>query len=137
MKGLLVLATVASALLAVDSALAIQPDRDGSYRLSCENIYWSGDVLHANCRRINGSWAHTTMVDANRCLGGLDNIDGELRCDPTPRGSFWQTCVNVDWSGPTLRAECRTRAGNWMHSSIDLFFCRAEVWNNDGHLTCN
>jgi hypothetical protein len=137
MKNAVALAGIATALLTTGSALAIQPDRDGSYRQSCENIYWEGNVLHANCRRMNGTWVHTTMPDANRCLGGLDNIDGYLRCDTTPKGSFWDSCVNVGWSGRTLWADCRSRSGNWRHTSIDLFFCRTEVWNNDGYLTCN
>lgn len=53
----------------------------GSYLQSCRSVRTQGDAITATCRRSDGSWARTTMHDADRCRGGVANIDGRLACN--------------------------------------------------------
>lgn len=59
----------------IDGELKVtDPDKPSSFHLSCTEISIDGDVLSANCERIDGSLNKTSIV-----LNGLENIDGELK----------------------------------------------------------
>lgn len=50
-----------------------------NYQLSCSNIHSRGNVLLANCRRINGTAKRTSIV-----LQGIENINGVLKYTSSP-----------------------------------------------------
>ena len=52
-----------------------------SFQQSCRNIRSHGDSLTALCRRMDGSWARTTMHNTGRCVGGIANSKGRLVCN--------------------------------------------------------
>lgn len=52
----------------------------GSYRLTCRDIERRGDRLNAVCQNTDGNWNSTWLEDIDRCVGEIENIDGNLRC---------------------------------------------------------
>ncbi|MDM5176620.1 hypothetical protein PO883_05350 [Massilia sp. DJPM01] len=68
--------------------VAAQTIPNGSYQLSCNNIFVIGDLLRANCKRLSGAQQVTTMDKVDACLnatrqyGDIGNIDGNLVCLP-------------------------------------------------------
>ena len=76
-KSGLVAAAMLMSLAAVPAQAQGVPG--GSYARTCNNIHMQGDQLVANCRRMDGSWAHSS-VSAHRCPGGVSNMDGRLTC---------------------------------------------------------
>lgn len=46
-------------------------------------------------------------------------------------GGAWTTCYDFAYSGTTLSAECKTIAGNYQYTSINL---ESHIGNNDGSL---
>jgi hypothetical protein len=53
----------------------------GSYARTCTNIQLYGGQVVADCRGTDGNWNRTTLHGADRCVGGLANIDGRLACN--------------------------------------------------------
>lgn len=54
-----------------------------------------------------------------------------------PAGSYQQSCRNVYAQGDRLQAECQTREGRWLRTTLDdVDSCRGEIVNTDGNLTC-
>ena len=51
------------------------------------------------------------------------------------RGSFVQSCRDIDQDGAYLAASCRMRGGGYARSRIDTRSCRS-IGNRDGRLTC-
>jgi hypothetical protein len=54
-----------------------------------------------------------------------------------PPGSYQQTCRDIQVSGDTLQALCRTRDGRWVWSSLAAPDTCTEIANIDGQLTCS
>ena len=97
----------------------------GNFSQSCYNSSVSGSVLSSTCRRINGSYNHTS-INLNRYI---ENVDGGLTWQ---YGNFSQTCDGTGLYTPSVMAsECKTRAGNFVPSSIDL---DQHIANIDGTL---
>lgn len=65
--------------LTAGSALA-QPEPDGSFTDSCQNIQVRNGDLRAQCRTANGNWNWTTLDDYEQCDGDIANLNGELVC---------------------------------------------------------
>ena len=59
----------------------------GSYLDSCTRVGMDGDRLIADCRRADGGW-HRTVLDVNRCVGDIGNINGQLSCNRGPGGGY-------------------------------------------------
>jgi hypothetical protein len=76
-------AMLLSAVAAPAHAQGVPP---GSYLRSCQNVETQGDRLVADCRRTDGSWGRTALGDADRCVGGIANMDGRLTCNHADRG---------------------------------------------------
>lgn len=136
----------------------------GSYADTCRNIYMQGDQLVAECQKRNGDWRRTSLDDADRCRGGIVNIDGRLACGGDngygygrddrgyrggyyrdrggwqggyPPGDYVQTCRNISMQGNQLVAECQKRNGDWRRTSLDnVDLCTDQIVNNDGRLIC-
>ena len=70
----------------------------GSYLNSCTAVRMEGGSLVATCRRANGGERRTTLSDARSCVGGIDNVNGELRCNRA--GGAPQTGYGASGPGP-------------------------------------
>lgn len=119
----------------------------GSYQNSCRNIHVERRTLVAECRDRGGRWRYTELDDYRRCKGDIANDKGVLECrgsghdwddvqDELPRGSWRASCRNFHVQGRVLYADCRTRGGRWIQTSLDLRRCRQDVRNDDGRLVC-
>jgi hypothetical protein len=97
-----------------------------SFQNSCRNISIAGSTLSAECRRINGSFAQTSIL-----LRGIANIDGRLTAgNLNTASSFQDSCSNIQITGVTLTAACRRMNGSFQNSSILL----PGIHNRDGVL---
>lgn len=52
----------------------------GSYLQTCSDAHMEPGRLVASCRRVDGRWNRTALAEPYRCGGGIDNINGVLRC---------------------------------------------------------
>jgi hypothetical protein len=133
---------------------------EGTYAQSCKNIRVRYNTLYARCKTMSGQWIDTSLNDFNRCTGGIGNFDGQLRCGTGygdgdrdrdrdhdgdrdrdrgygPRGSYTQTCRDIQVNGYSLRARCQTSDGRWLDTSLDDYNqCVGEIVNDEGHLEC-
>jgi CVNH domain len=131
----------------------------GTYVQSCAPIYVRGDDLRARCQTRDGRWVWTSLDGFERCHGDVINIDGQLRCGEgdrddhrggdrddhgggdrdrgLPRGTYVQTCKDIEIQGDRLHARCQTRDGRWEWTDLDDFRRCGDVTNVDGHLVCS
>ena len=87
-----------------------------SYQLSCRGIGVSGARLLAQCRRMDGSWADTSIH-----IRGINNINGVLQSDGTEQPSTFQlTCIHIHVAGDMLSAQCRRVDGSYQQTSIAI-----------------
>jgi len=112
----------------------------GSYQLTCRQISVDAANLYAQCRRKDGSWNGAVLKQYKTCRPGIDNIDGNLRCDHnvvgSPPGSYARTCRNELVSQGRLVAECRSRDGHYRKTELDVGGCKGDISNQDGVLAC-
>jgi CVNH domain len=64
-----------------------QPAPQGSYLNSCTHIGMDRDRLIADCRREDGHWQRT-VLDIDRCVGDIANINGHLSCNRGVREGY-------------------------------------------------
>ena len=93
-----------------------QPAPQGSYLNSCTHVGMDRDQLIADCRRPDGGW-HKTVLDINRCVGDIANINGQLTCNRGP-GEGYGASRQENWRegyGSSRRDEWRDeqRARCW------------------------
>ncbi len=87
-----------------------------TFQDSCRNIAIAGNTLSAECRRIDGSFARTSIL-----LRGVANNDGTLTLvNLGSPSSFQNSCSNIQITGVTLTAACRRMNGSSRDSSILL-----------------
>lgn len=132
---------VASLLWLPTKASAMVDDYPpGSYQQSCRDLRMRGDRLEGQCQRTDGGWNHTSLRAVERCIGDIDNIDGQLTCNRNvarPGGNYAQSCRDIRMRYNTLYARCQNRDGRWVDTALDGFLqCRAGVENVDGQLRC-
>ena len=80
----MVIGTLAAALvvgISYGQPAQAQGTPPGSYLSSCTDVRMEGGSLVATCRRANGGERRTALSDARNCVGGIDNVNGELRCN--------------------------------------------------------
>ena len=53
-----------------------------------------------------------------------------------PRGSYVQTCQNIQIAGNQLRAQCQKKNGKWRDTSLSNFWGCREIENDNGKLKC-
>lgn len=53
---------------------------NGSYTQTCQNVQMNGNTLQASCQKKNGKLRNTSLSNANRCNGDIQNDNGKLRC---------------------------------------------------------
>jgi len=52
---------------------------NGSYALTCRNSVVQGDVLSAECQKINGQWVPSKLTGFQGFQGNISNCDGQLK----------------------------------------------------------
>ena len=123
----------------------------GDYAASCRDMRMRFGWLYARCQTSDGNWVDTSLP-AGRCNGGISNINGQLTCANIssrdwgsggdvlrlygPRGSYRETCRDVQVSGNQLRARCQTTTGDWVSSSLKFGNCVGDIVNDNGRLEC-
>jgi hypothetical protein len=155
--GRLSLGLSAALFLCATSAMA-QPEPDGTFTESCQNIQVRNGDLRAQCRAVNGSLNWTTLDDYEQCDGDIANLNGELVCrggaddrgrdrdndrdrdgsrGSLPDGSYRQSCRDIRTDDGDLFAECRDRQGRYQDSELENYRrCDGEIVNDDGDLRC-
>ncbi|HKF23094.1 MAG TPA: CVNH domain-containing protein [Candidatus Angelobacter sp.] len=124
----------------------------GDYSASCRDIRMRFGWLYARCQNRGGSWVETSLPGFGRCTSGISNIDGQLVCNANqgrdwdhdgddrrrygPRGSYRETCRDIEVRGDQIRARCQDVGGNWIPSSLDFDRCVGDIVNDNGHLAC-
>lgn len=134
--------------------VAIPPP--GSYRQSCVDVEFNGDLLYGACRTRAGNLHRSTLaLIVSFCASNSDisNLDGVLHCVATPGtygaghakpgGAYWQTCdaeltvVNLVYPN-LLSYVCRDRANRNVSGQLDMSACdlRYGIINRNGNLVC-
>ena len=135
----------------------------GGYTQTCRDVRVRYGALRARCQDRTGAWVDTSLDTFSRCNGVIQNIDGQLRCVTNherdhdryrdgdrdrdhdgdrdrrnaPRGSYSESCREIETRGDLLRAVCQTVNGNWVESRInDYDRCIGDIVNDDGRLEC-
>lgn len=122
----------------------------GDYQLTCRDIRNDGNVLKANCQKVDGGW-RSTSLDTRSCRNQIVNEDGRLRCAAggghgygpggwqggIPPGDYRLTCENIRVNGQRLDASCQKTDGSWRNTSLENFSrCGDRISNVDGRLRC-
>lgn len=124
----------------------------GDYAASCRDMRMRFGWLYAHCQTTDGNWVDTSLP-AGRCNGGISNINGQLTCTNIsaqdwdrggnigrlygPRGSYRETCRDIQVSRNRLRARCQTASGNWVNTALDNYgSCAGDIVNDNGQLGC-
>lgn len=73
--------------------------------------------------------------------GPIHNDNGNLTCDQShdnwlPRGSYKDSCRDMNVEGDELWARCQRQDGGWRQSSIDFRNCYRDITNDNGRLVC-
>ncbi|MBW4592324.1 MAG: CVNH domain-containing protein [Brasilonema angustatum HA4187-MV1] len=107
------------ALLATSTLVGINSPANATpkgYQRSCNHISVYGNILSAQCSRINGSFNKTSIV-----LRGIENVNGTLRVtDPNKVSNYQFTCQNISIRGNNLKAACNRRNGTPQWTSTVL-----------------
>jgi hypothetical protein len=67
----------------------------GLYLNSCTHVGMDRDRLIADCRRADGRWQRT-VLDVDRCVGDIANVNGHLSCKPGAREGYGSS-RSEDW----------------------------------------
>ena len=107
-------AALVAVFIPIVCAGAAQAQSPSSYQMSCTHIGVAGSTLFANCRRINGSFNHTSIL-----IPGIENINGVLKFNGMDQASSFQnSCSAIGVAGKTLFANCRRIDGGFTRTSI-------------------
>jgi hypothetical protein len=133
----------------------------GTYVQTCRDIRMRYNTLWARCQTSNGQWVDTSLNNFTQCQN-IVNIEGHLQCGgygndrdrdrdrdhdgdrnggwrggSAPRGSYTQTCRDIQVRGDDLRARCQTTDGRWLDTSLDGYNrCVGDIVNDEGRLEC-
>jgi CVNH domain len=103
-------------------------DRDHDYGRDRDHDH-DGDRGHDRDRDRDGEHDRDRDYDRDR--------DHDYDRGYAPRGSYSQTCREIQTEGNSLRAVCQTMSGNWVGTSLNgLNQCVGEIVNDDGRLEC-
>lgn len=124
----------------------------GTYSRTCQNIRMNGNMLSANCQKVDGGWRNTS-IDYRSCRGSqIINDNGVLRCSGgenrggwhaggweggLPPGDYKRTCQNMYMEGDKLSGTCQKADGGWNNTSLrNVSQCRTRIVNENGNLIC-
>jgi len=114
----------------------------GSYKKSCKDIQLMvGNVLWAMCEKRDGTYQKSTL-QLSQCEGDISNDNGRLTCKKKPgkrppKGSYQNSCKDIQVDGNQLRAKCRKRNGSWNNTKINYKKCSGDIRNDNGELRCD
>ncbi|KAJ7869708.1 hypothetical protein B0H14DRAFT_3440452 [Mycena olivaceomarginata] len=129
---------LSSAILALCTTGALAtpvklPVADTAFSATCTNIQvdLSTFVLSTKCQNAAGTAFLATSIQLNLCVA---NINGSL----TGGAAFSATCQNIQFSGVQLSASCKTNAGSFVSTVLDLseYYIDNVLSNINGGLTC-
>lgn len=145
------------------AAITCQAQPGGSYRQTCRDVRVHGSTLSATCQDQGGNWRNTELRNFDRCNGEIQNLNGNLSCtggnygdrrdhdydrdrdhdrdhdrdyNRYPRGSYSQTCSNIQVNGNTLNATCQKKNGRTRNTSLRNFRDCRDIENDNGKLRC-
>lgn len=113
----------------------------GSYEQTCRDSYVSGNTLYSICKDFRGNdYRYTQVVNFQECRGDIYNVDGYVTCArgtaDAPRGTYLQTCRDIEVRGNFLFATCKTATPQWRNTSLqDFAGRRGDIANINGVLT--
>ena len=113
----------------------------GSYKKSCKDIQLvAGNVLWAMCEKGDGKFQKSTLRLFD-CEGDISNNNGVLTCKKKPgkrppKGSYQNSCKDIQVEGKQLRAKCQKRNGSWNKTKINYKKCSGDIRNDNGELSC-
>jgi hypothetical protein len=82
-------------------------------------------------------WDRDRDRDRDRDHDRDHDRDGDHDRGYVPRGSYSQTCREIQAQGNYLRAVCQTMRGDWVATSLNgVNQCVGEIVNDDGRLEC-
>ena len=104
----------------------------------CRNIHVRQGTLVGECRQDDGRWRLMRLENVEECRGKQAREDNLACLDRgIPRGSYLESCRDVEVRGDDLRATCRRKGGNWRTTKLENFgSCEGEIRNRDGRLSC-
>lgn len=116
----------------------------GSYQQTCSDISVKKGNLYAKCKDEKGKAHHAKLSGYEKC-SDITNKNGKLECTggseggaPTqPRGSYTDSCRNIQMKGTTLHAICKSLDGRELPTSLkEANRCSEGVANINGILNC-
>lgn len=94
------------------------------------NLQCTGDN-----RRGPGDYDHDRDRDRDHDHDGDRDRDRD-RYNGAPRGSYYQTCQNVQVNGNTLTASCQKKNGKMKNTSLHNYQQCRDIENDNGKLRC-
>jgi hypothetical protein len=95
------------------------------------NLQCTGDN-----RRGPGDYDHDRDRDRDHDHDGDRDRDRD-RYNGAPRGSYYQTCQNVQVNGNTLTASCQKKNGKMKNTSLHNYQQCRDIENDNGKLRCS
>jgi len=95
------------------------------------NLQCTGDN-----RRGPGDYDHDRDRDRDHDHDGDRDHDRD-RYNGAPRGSYYQTCQNVQVNGNTLTASCQKKNGKLRNTSLHNYQQCRDIENDNGKLRCS
>jgi hypothetical protein len=116
----------------------------GSYQQTCSDISVKKGTLRARCKDEKGKTHHASLAHYENCAADIANKNGSLICaqgeggaPSLPRGSYTDSCRNIQMKGSTLHAICKSADGHEAPASLrDANRCAQGVVNINGILNC-
>lgn len=127
------------------------PIPTGSWITSCSDPYTKNNILYAKCKNEKGYPNNSKIVLSYCQPGTLTNNNGVLTCStasrpgncmggncPIPTGGPWlASCIDPHTTGNILYAKCKTKNGQYVNTSANLYYCQPNTLLNDnGNLRC-
>lgn len=116
----------------------------GSYQQTCSDISVRKGNLYAKCQDEKGKAHSSKLANYEKC-SEIANKSGHLECagggegarPSQPRGSYTDSCRNIQMKGSTLHAVCKSLDGRELPTSLkDANRCAEGVDNINGILNC-
>jgi hypothetical protein len=130
---------------AIALGIAQEGNPQGSYQQTCKDISVKKGRLYARCQDEKGKAHHAKLSGYEKC-SDIANKNGKLECaggsqasSPSqPRGSYTDSCKNVQMRGTTLHAICKSLDGRELPTSLkNADRCSEGVANINGILNCD
>jgi hypothetical protein len=128
----------------VSLSAAQEGNPQGSYQQTCKDVSVKKGNLYAKCQDEKGK-AHNARLSGYEKCSDIANKNGHLECagggeaaaPSQPRGSYTDSCRNIQMKGTTLRAVCKSLDGRELPTSLkDANRCSEGVANINGILNC-